>query len=186
MKFDRYVSSVSNIFINNRLLKFVVIVLALMQAVSYVELSRIDENRRTVIIPVGLTETVEVGNGHADETYLSAMGVYIATLAYSTTPRSVEGQYKMLLTLLTPEAYKSYAENYQSEALSHVKNEVTRNMRITGIAMKDGAAPAIEVSMIINKYIFKDLVEPDKQVRLTIGYKIEYGRFVVTELKESL
>lgn len=184
MQMDRYVSSVSRLFVNNRLLKFVVIVLAGMQLMNYVSMREMRENQITVIVPMGLNEQVEVGGTFADEAYLNAMAVYVAQLLYSTTPVTVEAQTKNLLKLLTPEAYKTQSETYMLSSVSQAKNQVTQTSKIMGIKTQTEPETMIEVTLALDKFIFSEKVEETKQVRLRIKYEIRHGQFVITGLGE--
>lgn len=185
MKTDRYISSVSNLFVNNRLLKFVVIVLAAMQVMNYVSAKEAEENRRTIIIPMGLSETIQVSGREADETYLSAMGVYVAQLLYSTTPSTVESQYKILLSLFTPDAYKTLSSGYLTSAVSQSKNQVTRTSKILGIVYQTKPEQYIEITLSSERYIFQDRVDEPKTIKLRIYYVIENGKFSIVGLSEE-
>lgn len=185
MKMDKYVNSVSNLFVSNRLLKFVVIVLAAMQLMNYVAAKEADENRRTIIIPMGLSATVEVSGKSADETYLSAMGVYVTQLLYSTTPATVESQYKILSTLFSPETYKNIGNDYLLSATSQAKNQVTQNSKIMSVVNRTEPESYIEVTFSLERYIFSDRVDEPKATKLRIDYVIEHGKFTITGLSEE-
>lgn len=154
MKLDRYVSSVSQLFVNNRLLKFVVIVLAGMQLLNYVSMREMQENQITVIVPMGLSETVEVGGNFADETYLAAMAVYVAQLLYSTTPVTVESQTKNMLKLFSADYYQKESDEYLISAASQAKNQVTQTIHITGVTTQTEPETYVDISLALERYIF--------------------------------
>lgn len=185
MKADKYVNAVSNLFVKNRLLKFVVIVLAALQLMNYISMKELQEQQMTIVIPVGNTEKLEIGSSTADEAYLNAMAVYIAQLLYSTTPVTVEMQTKALLTLFTPDAYKQLSDAYLLSAVNQAKNQVSLTSKILEVDIQYEPRQTITITLLLDRHIFSEIIESNKQIRLKIDYAIQHGKFVITGLGET-
>ena len=184
MFLNKYINKASNLFIENRLLKFIVVVLAITQVLSYCQLANLKNSERTILVPIGLNEQVNVSGKTADLNYLSAMAVYITTLKYSSTPRTVMNQYKMLLTMFETDSYDSYAQDFLLSAQKQQKNEVTYQMRINDIDIKIEPESILIINITYSKFIFKEPVDTDKRLRLEVKFEINYGKFAIKEFKE--
>lgn len=186
MKFERYISNASNVFAQNRLLKLVVIVLVVLVMFSFAKITELSGNQKVILVPAGLSDKVEIGSSQADETYLSAMGVYAATLMYSTTAVSVETQYKLLTELFDTAAYTKYSESLMTTAAAQAKNAVSFSLKIDQIQIETSPKQEIRMSVSIEKYIFgqKSDAVPERR-ELVVGFKLSNGRFYITTLEEE-
>lgn len=186
MLFPNYVSYVSRVFAENRLMKFVIVVLVCLLVYSQVKIIEFSENTRTVIVPSGLTDMVSVSNSTADEAYLNAMGVYIATLLYSTTPVTVENQYSMLMKLFDTDAYNAFNNALFSAAATHKKNEVTQILKIDKITVEYAPHTRLIIDTSVERYIYSNKSETGtSRHQLIVDFEIRHGRFYITDFKEQ-
>lgn len=187
MKFEKYISRASNVFAQNKLLKLVLIVLAILVIFSQIKIGNLALNQKVVLIPVNLSEKAEVGTSSADETYLSAMGVYVATLLYSTNAATVESQYVILTKLFTATAYTKYSESILNTASTHAKNMISLNSKIEKVTVELKPLKVITVSVNVDKYVFGQKTEAGSKItNLLIGYEIIGGQFYITSLEEKI
>ncbi len=187
MIFKKYVSIVSKIFAENKLLKLVVVVLAILVCYSQMSLVTMVREARTVIVPIGLDEQVEIGDDYVDENYLNAMATYVATLLYSTTPLKIETQYRLLSEIFDENLYKRYAENLFKTAASHKKNQVSQTMVLDKITIEYEPKKRVYVNVTVDKYIFGKKQDETSTIphTLVIDYKIQNGNFIISDLGET-
>lgn len=174
-----------NILAHNKLLKFVILCLSIVVMFSFYQIVSLSNNQKTILIPLGLSNKVEAGNTYIDEEYLNAMGVYISTLLYSTSPASVKTQYKILTGLFTNEAYNKHAEMLLKTASTHSKNMVSLSMKINRITVKTSPNQIISLNITVDKYIFGTKNEQSSTFNIHIGYEIHNGKFYINSLTEE-
>jgi type IV conjugative transfer system protein TraE len=155
----------------NTVLITVLVFLVVVLAIYSIALSK---RQTTIIIPKGLSASVEVGQSEADKEYLSAMGSYTAYMFLNFDPQNVIGQYEVLSTLATTAARKQMFET----ATEYKKNNISSRIFIRKVNVTD---KVIEVHGQRSKYILDKEVE-SKSFVLKIAYEISFGSFRVKEL----
>lgn len=105
MKLDLFVQKTSNLYAENRILKFAIVVIGtvvlLNTGLLYVSMSR----QRTILIPAGLDSRASVTDTSADVDYLRQMARYASSLALTYTPATARSQFEELLPLFAPETF---------------------------------------------------------------------------------
>ena len=105
MKIDLFTSRMSNLFLENRLLKFVVVVMAAAVIFNSFVVYRAVKYQRVVIVPPKLTENIEFVHGKPNATYVKDVVRNITSLGTTYTPAIARRQFEELLTYYAPEAY---------------------------------------------------------------------------------
>ena len=82
-----FLQQTSNLFTENRLLKFVIVVLALAVGVNSFMVSRAVRNQRVILIPPKLTGTIEFVAGKPSDQYIRDLARRLASLAATYSPR---------------------------------------------------------------------------------------------------
>ena len=107
MKLDLFVQKTSNLYAENRILKFAILVIGtvvlLNTGLLYLSMSR----QRTILIPAGLDTRASVTDSTADVDYLRQMARYVSSLALTYTPVTARSQFEELLPLFAPEAFSA-------------------------------------------------------------------------------
>jgi len=81
MRTKIFLQQTSNLFTENRLLKFVIIVLALAVVVNSFLVNRAVRNQRVILIPPKLTGTIEFVEGKPSDQYIRDLARRMASLA---------------------------------------------------------------------------------------------------------
>ena len=105
LKLELFTSQASNLFAENRLLKFAIAVLTLAVIFNSFMVHRAVKYQRVVIVPPKLTESIEFVNGQPNEAYAKDMIRRIASLATIYTPAIARKQFDELIAYYAPEAY---------------------------------------------------------------------------------
>lgn len=180
----RYLQGSSNLFEENRLLKFAIIGLFGVTAVLGVVIYTSNQNQRTVVVPFGAGGDLYVTGNSPSPEYLRTMTRNIVSLAGTYTGYSADRQFQELLGIAHPSAYNGLRDN-----LNSILDELSDNPTLSIATYIRPDQPV----MITNA----DLLVPVEKVRviggvirkfrgnLRIGYAIENGRFWLTSLHEE-
>lgn len=185
MDLKKYIKNNEQLVSNNKFLKFIISLLCFVIIFCVYEIGTVSNNQKTILIPMGLSNKISVGNTYIDEEYLQAMGVYISTLLYSTTPTSVKTQYQILTSLFDEDAYKEYGEELLKTASSHSKNMVSLSMKINKITIETSPKQYIKINLNVDKYIFGAKSEQSFTHTIQIGFIIKNGKFYINSLTEE-
>ncbi|ADD67351.1 hypothetical protein Dacet_0553 [Denitrovibrio acetiphilus DSM 12809] len=183
MRFDKYVSRASNLFMENRLCKFMTIVLAAVIIIQLWMLNNSFRNQNAYLIPTGLTTKAAVSGHFLDANYVQAMGVYVSQLLYNFTPQTVANQYKELASLFSADCYQENSNKLISMANAYADNEISMVFRVMEI--KSFTQPnVIEISGETSKTILGENVQSFK-ASLLVYYDVFNGLFRITAIEEK-
>lgn len=180
----RYLQGSSNLFEENRLLKFAIVGLFGVTAVLGAVVYSSNQNQRTVIAPFGAGGDLYVTGNTPSAAYLRTMTRNIVGLAGTYSAYSADTQFQELLTIVHPSAYNS-----MRDSLSAILDELSNNPTLSIATYIRPDQPAL--------YTRTSIVVPVEKVRviggvirkfrgnLRIGYAVENGRFWLTQLAEE-
>jgi len=180
----RYLQGSSNLFEENRLLKFAIIGLFGVTAVLGVVIYSSNQNQRTVIVPFGTGGDLYVTGNTPSPAYLRMMTRNIVSLAGTYSAYSADRQFQELLSITHPSAY-----NGLRDSLNSILDELSNNPTLSIATYIRPDQPVMNTST--------NILVPVEKVRviggvirkfrgnLRIGYAIENGRFWLTSLHEE-
>jgi conjugal transfer pilus assembly protein TraE len=180
----RYLQGSSNVFEENRLLKFAILGLFGITAVLGAVIYTSNQNARTVIVPFGATGDLYVTGNQPSPAYLRTMTRNIVTLAGTYSAYSADPQFQELLSIVHPSAY-----NAMRDSLTAILDELADNPTLSIATYIRPEQPVTTTPT--------EIVVPVEKVRviggvirkfsgnLRIGYAIDNGRFWLTGLNEE-
>lgn len=183
MKLSLFLQKSSNIFAENRLLKFAVIVIGIATVVNAAMTFRALNYQRTVIIPPVLNSRIEITGDRASEEYVKAFSRYIAALSFSYSPGSVKPQFDELLALYAPEAFPEGKRVLYELADRVITTRVTSVFFMSRLYV-DGEKNQIEMSGQKRQYVDDRKVEDVTKTYL-VDYRISDGRFQIMRISEK-
>jgi len=183
MKLDLFLQKTSNIVAENRLLKFVVIVIGIVTVVNAIMTYRALNYQRTIIVPPVLNSRIEITGDRASEEYVKAFSRYIAALSFSYSPGTVKPQFDELLALYAPEAFPEGKRVLYELADRVITTRVT-SVFFMGKLYVDSAKNQIEMSGQKRQYVDDRKVE-DLVKTYLIDYRISDGRFQIIRISEK-
>lgn len=180
----RYVQGSSNLFEENRLLKFAIVGLFGITSVLGAVIYSSDQNRRTVVVPFGAGGDLYVTGSKPSTAYLRTMTRNIVTLAGTYSAYSADRQFQELLSIVHPSAFNS-----MRDSLNAILDELANN-------------PTLSIATYIRpdqpvQWTDRDILVPVEKVRviggvirkfrgnLRIRYVVENGRFWLVALTEE-
>ena len=183
MKLNQFIQTSSNLYAENRLLKFVVICIGCAVIInsfcSYAAL----QYQKVVILPPVVDKRIMISGNEVNEDYVRLFTRYAMTLLNNYTTGSAEGQFEEFVEhLVTPEFYPEIRETLYSLVDTIKQLNITSAFYPQKINV-DKEARTITVSGIKKEFTNTTLVE-DGQKQYSIRYVIVNGRFYINDIKE--
>jgi conjugal transfer pilus assembly protein TraE len=180
----RYLQGSSNLFEENRLLKFSIAGLFGITAVLGITLYTTAQNQRTVVVPFGAGGDLYVTGGKPSPAYLRTMTRNIVALSGTYSALSADRQFQELLSIVHPTAY-----NGIRDSLNAILDELANN-------------PTLSIATYIRPdqpvtWTDRQILVPVEKVRviggvirkfhgnLRIRFTIDAGRFWLLSLTEE-
>jgi conjugal transfer pilus assembly protein TraE len=180
----RYVQGSSNLFEENRLLKFAIVGLFGITAVLGAVIYSSDQKQRTVLVPFGAGGDLYVTGSKPSAAYIRTITRNIVALAGTYSAYSADRQFQELLSIVHPSAYNS-----MRDGLNGILDELAGN-------------PTLSIATYIRpdqpvQWTDRDILVPVEKVRviggvirkfrgnLRIRYAVENGRFWLVSLTEE-
>lgn len=180
----RYVQGSSNLFEENRLLKFAIVGLFGITAVLGAVIYSSDQKQRTVVVPFGAGGDLYVTGSKPSAAYIRTISRNIVALAGTYSAYSADRQFQELLSIVHPSAYNS-----MRDSLNGILDELSNN-------------PTLSIATYIRpdqpvQWTDRDILVPVEKVRviggvirkfrgnLRIRYAVENGRFWLVALTEE-
>jgi len=181
VKADIFVQKSSNLFVENRLLKFAVGAMAIAVCFNSLMVYRAVKYQRTVLIPPAMTGTVEFVQGKPTEGYVKDMSRRIVNLATTYSPPTARGQFDDLLSLYTPEAYPEASRSWYSLAGRIEESQVSSTFYMEKIILGENT---IEMFGKLVQFAGNTPLEQASKTYV-VQYRIRDGRFEISEFKEK-
>ena len=184
MKLDIFMQKSSNLAGENRLLRFFVIVIGVAVLINSFFVYTSIKHQRTVLVPVGLNNRVEVADSSASDDYLKFITRYAAGLALNYTPATARQQFGELLALYAPDAFPEAKKTFYSLADTVETAKVTNSFYIQQIQVERERG-VIVVTGLKRQFAEDRKVIDDLQAVYELSYRISDGRFMLTDFREK-
>ncbi len=182
MKTELFLQKASNLFVENRLMKFVIIVLALTVAFNSLMVFRAVKYQRVVLIPPKMTGTIEFVRGKPTNTYIRDISRRIIYLGTTYSPPTARAQFEEILPYYAPESYPEASKAWYSLASRVEESQVSSVFYLEKIKLNESF---IEIFGNLKQYAGDTPIENTTKTYL-INYKVQDGRFYVVSFKEKL
>ena len=182
MKTTIFLQKASNLYAENRLLKFVTACLSMAVIVNSFMVYRAVKYQRVVLIPPKMTGTVEFVRGKPTDNYIRDMSRRIVNLAATYSPPTARAQFEELLAYYAPESYPQASNSWYSLAGRIEEAKVSTVFYLEKIQLKKNST--IEVFGKTMQFATNVPIE-NKSTTYLINYRIDDGRFYVVSLKEK-
>ena len=182
MKAEIFLQKTSNLFAQNRLLKFTIAILALTVIFNSAMVYRAVKYQRVVLIPPTMTGTVEFIQGKPSDAYISDISRRIVNLAATYSPPTARRQFEELLAFFAPEAYPQASNSWYSLASRVEESQVSSVFYLEKIGIAENS---IEIFGNFKQYAGDTLLENTSKTYL-IDYRLQEGRFYIVSFKEKL
>ncbi len=182
MKFDVYLSRMSNIYAENRLLKFAVVVMCVMSIYSMYALNRAVRYQKVILVPSFIDERIVISGDDAHESYIKLFAQNSANYLLSYTPQTCEGQFSELLKFIHPSQYAAYKESFAKILKTTRDLQVTSNFYVSSLEV-NRKKNKITVHGMRHRYTGVTLIAKTAELHEII-YRIVNGRFSIVTFEK--
>jgi conjugal transfer pilus assembly protein TraE len=181
---NHFLSKNSNLFTENKILKFGFVCLCLMVTYQQISIPRMIESQRTIILPSQST-TYEIGRFGANDAYIFDTALSILQFYENVNAGNVEVQFSALLLYAAPQYFGELKDKLgkRKKVISKLKS-ITYFTEFVG--QNDISIKGDEIYIIYNYYRrIGGKVEPALRKKLTITHTFLNGRFMITNLNDE-
>ncbi len=177
-----HLSTISNVFRENALLKILLVLVLVSNLHTSYKSSQAVEMQKTVWVPVGLTERIELEGDKLNENYLLVVSRFIFDLALEYTKYNVKSQYELIKAWMSPTAYKKYEPVFNAFIDDAQIGDVVSCFFIDKVEHN----PAKKIVKVAGKktMIYDGTEVETKNETYALKYNVKAGRFTVEEIGE--
>ena len=183
MRTNVYLQKAGNLFLENRLLKFVIVVMAVAVAFNSLLVLRAVKYQRVVLIPPQLTGTIEFVQGRPTDLYIRDLTRRIINLGATYSPATARGQFEELLALYAPESYPEASTTWYTLAGRIEETRVSTVFYLEHIKITKN--DSIEVSGTSRQFAGDKPIET-KPETFVIDYRIQDGRLYILTFSKKV
>lgn len=183
MNLDIFLQKSSNIFAENRLLKFVVVALGIAVVVNTAGLFMALNSQRVILVPPVVNSKISVSGDKASDEYLKEFARYILNLALTYNPVNARSQFSELLAVYDPAEFQASRKELY-ELADKIENTKASSAFYIQSVINDTEKRRLEVTGTKKTYMVDQKAEDAQKVYL-IDYRIENGKFILVRLYEK-
>lgn len=181
MNTNIFLQKTSNLFVENRLLKFVIVSLALAVTFNSFMVYRAVKYQRVVLIPPELTGTIEFVRGKPSDNYVKDISRRLVNLAATYSPPTARAQFEELLSYYAPETYPEASEAWYSLASRVEESQVSSVFYLEKIELGEGL---IELFGNLKQFAANTPLENASKT-YQVSYRLQDGKFYILSFKEK-
>jgi conjugal transfer pilus assembly protein TraE len=183
LEFKLFTGKAANIFAENRMLKFTVLVLMAAVLVLSVCIVTVLNRERVILVPPVINSKVMITGDHASDDYLREFTRYIISLALTYNPANARGQFSELLAVYDPAGFPNARKDLYELA---DRIETTRASSSFHIQSMSNNAEKNQVEVQGSKMTYIGEMKADiVQTTYIVEYRFDNGRFILTRLYEK-
>jgi len=180
---DIFLQKSSNIFAENRLLKFVVVALGIAVVINTAGLFMALNSQRVILVPPVVNSKISISGDKASDEYLKEFARYILNLALTYNPVNARSQFSELLAVYDPAQFQvSRKELY--ELADKIENTKASSAFYIQSIINDTEKRRLEITGTKKTYMVDQKAEDTLKVYL-IEYRIDNGKFILVRLYEK-
>lgn len=183
MNLDIFLQKSSNIFAENRLLKFVVVALGIAVIINTAGLFMALNSQRVILVPPVVNSKISVSGDKASDEYLKEFARYILNLALTYNPINARSQFSELLAVYDPAEFQTSRKELY-ELADKIENTKASSAFYIQSIINDTEKRRLEVTGTKKTYMVDQKAEDTLKVYL-IEYRIENGKFILVRLYEK-
>ena len=183
MNLDIFLQKSSNIFAENRLLKFVVVALGIAVVINTAGLFMALNSQRVILVPPTINSKISVSGDKASDEYLKEFTRYILSLALTYNPVNARSQFSELLAVYDPAEFQASRKELY-ELADKIENTKASSAFYIHAMVNDSEKHRLEVTGAKRTYLVDQKAEDTIKVYL-MDYRFENGKFILKRLSEK-
>jgi len=183
MRLNLFLNEKENLLAENKILRLMIVIIGLSVWFNTYVIFKTAKHQRTIIIPTGLNGTAEITENRATDNYLRAMARHITYLTFNYSPGTARQQFEELIRLYEPSIYPIAKKKLLNLAETIETIEISSAFIINDIKLSNGK---IIVYGDLTQFTRDKKIIEGKRIAYEIPFKIEEGRFWITEFVEEV
>lgn len=184
MKISLFLSKWKNLEVENKLLKFVIVIIGITTLINTGLLYSSLNSHRTVIVPPVINTKFELYGQKASEEYYKEFARYISSLVFSYTPVTIRAQFTELLGMYSASAYPA-ARNFFYDLAEKVETSKVSSVFYLQKILVDEERKEIEVVGFQVQYASNGSKIEENLRKYGIEYRMDNGRFSIARIYEK-
>ena len=173
----------SNLIMDNLLLKFAVVVIGLTQIFLGIKVTQAMKYQKTIIIPAGYDRRVVISGDNVSEDYVRMFTRNICNLAFNYSYSQARTQFGELLSYYDAEAFPAAKEMFSGLATT-IETTKTGSTFVIYEPKVDAQKGIVSVKGVQKIYIDSAFVDTQQKTYL-IAYKVVDGQFKVLSITDD-
>jgi conjugal transfer pilus assembly protein TraE len=183
MNLDIYLQKSSNIFAENRLLKFSVVVLSIAVVINTAGVFKALNSQKTILVPPVINSKISVTGDKASDEYLKEFTRYALGLALTYNPSNARPQFSELLALYDASEFQTARKDLYALA-DKIENTRAASAFYINAITHDAEKHSLLVTGSKQTYMVGDKAA-DEQKTYILEYRFESGKFILRRLYEK-
>lgn len=183
MNLDIFLQKSSNIFAENRLLKFVVVTLGFAVVINTAGLFVALNSQKVILVPPVVNSKISVSGDKASDEYLKEFSRYILNLALTYNPVNARSQFSELLAVYDPAQFQASRKELY-ELADKIENTKASSTFYIHSIINDTEKRRLEITGTKKTYMVDQKAE-DAQKAYIIEYRFDNGKFILVRLYEK-
>lgn len=184
MKLDRYLSAASNLYGENRLLKFVVVALGCATVLNTCGIMRAQQMEKVVIVPTTVTEKMWITGDKASEAYVRQFTRDAVNLYLTYHPANARQNFNELLKLYHPTEF-DVAKKSLYDLADRIEESRASSAFYINKLVNDETKKQLEIWGVRTMVINGKVTEDASKIYI-LEYKIESGKFSIIRFMEKV
>ena len=180
MKIEKFMEQWQNREMENRLLKFVIVVLAAAIVIEGGLMIHMYASQRTVIVPSYIDRKFSVEGDKASAEYIELMSRYAIELVGNFTPDTIDERTAEFLRFINPRYYNTMATQMKAFSKEMKDYSISQFFIPQRITMKGNAVSIIGFM----RQFAQDKQLPAGSVEYRMEYQINQGRFEIVKYEK--
>lgn len=183
MKLDFFLQNTSNIFAENRLLKFTNIVIGIAVAFCVYDNRQARKEARVILVPPTITTKMMIQGDKASDEYIKEFARYIINLALTYNPATARIQFSELLSIYDPASFQETRKDLY-ELADKIESTKAASVFYMNKITHDLDNHIIEVYGTKKVHLMDQKTEEVQKV-YEIAYRFDNGKFTILRLADK-
>jgi len=175
-----YLNEYRNTIRSNNILRLTLFILLAVIVVEGFFIVYTMNTQRTIVVP-NVSGKYVISKSSANENYIKQMSYYIVNLMENFTPSTVKSNYSDFLNYVSPDVYGSMQSSIMANAENYIATDTSSYFVPKSFKMTDNA---VVITGVKRDIVGKQVVS-ENEVKITIGYSINQGKFEVESYVET-
>jgi len=186
MHIARHMERWKNLTEENKLLKFIFLILLAAIITEGMYINGLIERQKIIIVPPYIDRKIEISGKKANIAYIRMMCEYALNLLLDWTHFTVENRFKEFMAFVDPAVAAKISKKLYETAEEARKHNITQSFHLTKLEFTGnphGEKGEAIAHGILERFVFDKLVKTER-CQFKILYRIKHARFAIISIEK--